>query len=197
MLKPRISFLLDCLWNKKRNLANSGGERWKGIWQTDCKSIPHSLFQPLVMPFLNKILQPPSFRASFSSPWSWAGFVTWVGLKNVVEMLCISSKPRPQGALYASMKACHSHKASLLKAPRSCRTELSHPSQGHLDQPPASRLANTWVNSSQDLKNSQIKSAKICRSAQLICRPVSRKKCLLQATELLWLFNTQYYCGNR
>lgn len=151
----------------------------------------------LVMPFFNMILQPPSFRASFFQPLKlgWVCDLSWI--EECSGNVMFSSKPRPQGALYASMKACHSHKASLLKAPRSCRTELSHPSQGHLDQPPASRPANTWVNSNQDLKNSQIKSAKICRSAQLICRLVSRKKCLLQATELLWLFNTQYYCGNR
>ena len=62
----------------------------------------------------------------------------------MVEVLCTSSKPRPQEALYASM-------LSLLRDPKKC----------------------------------QIKSAKISRSAQLICTLVSKKKCLLHATELL------------
>lgn len=45
----------------------------------------------------NVILQPLSSRVSFPRPWSWVGFVTWVGLKNMVEVLCTSSKPASGG----------------------------------------------------------------------------------------------------
>lgn len=66
-----------------------------------------------------------------------------------------------------------------------------------LDQLPASGPPGTLVNFSQDSKNCQIKPARICRSTQLICRLVSKTKCLLHVNELLWLFNTWYYYNNR
>lgn len=137
------------------------------------------------------------WRFYFPSPWSW--FVTCVGLKKVVEVLHTSSKPRPHKALFVSMlsllKPCHYYEvlASLLKAPTPWGAELSHPSQGRPRSATIQQTSRHEWTPPKTQKNCPIKTAKNSRRAQLICRLMSKKKCLLHATELLWLFNTQYY----
>lgn len=75
------------------------------------------------------------------------------------------------------------------------KTEL--PGQGHgsaISQHTSKYMSEL---SPRPEKNCQIKPAKISRSTQITCRLVGKKKCLLHATELLWLFITQYYFFNR
>lgn len=111
----------QCRWRKMKGDVADWLQQWHKF------SIPTSNHG-----HFNVILQLFSPRLYFPRPWGWV--MTCVGLKNMIELLRTNSKPSPQEVLYASMfsllKPCHHHKAqaSLLKDPRPCGTELSHPS---------------------------------------------------------------------